>query len=59
MVVEYTEFKGNKLIVLKRTAEDQFPFQFGLNKAKLILENIDAIQEFVDKNSTKIEQEEN
>jgi hypothetical protein len=57
MVVEYTEFKGNKMIVLKRNEQDNFPFQFGLNKAKLILENIEAIQEFVDKNSTKVEEE--
>jgi len=37
VVVEQGEFKGNKLIILKRTAEDNFPFQFGLGKAKLIL----------------------
>lgn len=46
MVVEYAEFKGNKLIVLKRTVNDNFPFQFGKNKAKLIVENMDAIKEF-------------
>ena len=50
MVVEYSEFKGNKMIVLKRTEQDTFPFQFGLGKAKLIIDNIDAIQEFYDKN---------
>lgn len=50
MVVEYSEFKGNKMIVLKRTAEDTYPFSFGVNKAKLILENIDEIREFVANN---------
>lgn len=59
MVVEFGDFKGNKMIILKRTADDNFPFQFGMNKAKLILENIDEIQKFVDQNSTKVEQEEN
>ena len=48
MVVEYSEFKGNKLIVLKRTAEDRFPFSFGKAKAKLIVENIEAIKKFAE-----------
>jgi len=46
MVVEYGEFKGNKLIILKRTEQDNFPFQFGKGKAKLIVENFDAIKKF-------------
>jgi len=46
MVVEYGEFKGNKLIVLKRTDTDTFPFQFGKGKAKLIVENFEAIKKF-------------
>ena len=50
MVVEFNEFKGNKIIVLKRTAEDTYPFSFGVNKAKLILEHIDDIKEFVKEN---------
>lgn len=59
VVVEYGEFKGNKLIVLKRTPEDTFPFQFGINKAKLILGAIDEIQKFVDENDKpKVEIEE-
>jgi len=44
MAVEYSEFKGNKLIVLKRSEDDKFPFSFG--KARLIVENFDAIKEF-------------
>ena len=48
MVVEYGEFKGNKMIILKRTAEDTFPFQFGKSKAKLIVENMDAIKKFAE-----------
>jgi hypothetical protein len=50
MVVEYGEFKGNKMIILKRTPDDNFPFQFGLGKARLIIENMKEIQEFVSKN---------
>lgn len=48
-IVEESEFKGNKMIVLKNDEEDKFPFQFGLKKAKLILENIDEIKKFVEK----------
>ncbi len=57
MPVERTTFKGNPLLVLKRTDEDQYPFQFGLQKAKLILANIDAIEKFVNEHE-QIEKEE-
>jgi hypothetical protein len=45
------EFKGNPMIVLKQGEEDRFPFQFGLKKASMILENIDAIRSFVQKHA--------
>lgn len=48
MPVEYDEFKGNKLIVLKRDEEDQYPFKFGKKKAQLIIENFDAIKKFAE-----------
>jgi len=48
-IVEESEFKGNKMIVLKNSEEDQYPFQFGVKKAKLVIENIEAIKEFVEK----------
>lgn len=48
-IVEESEFKGNPMIVLKNDEEDKFPFQFGLKKAKLILENIEEIKKFVQK----------
>ncbi|MEW6517174.1 MAG: hypothetical protein AB1439_09740 [candidate division FCPU426 bacterium] len=40
------EFKGNAVITLKRSEDDQYGFTFGLAKAKLILENLEAIQAF-------------
>ena len=49
-IVEESEFKGNAMIVLKNDEEDQFPFQFGVKKAKLVIENIEAIKSFVEKN---------
>jgi hypothetical protein len=48
-IVEESEFKGNPMIVLKNDEEDKFPFQFGVKKAKLVIENIEAIKEFVQK----------
>lgn len=48
-IVEESEYKGNPMIVLKNSAEDKFPFQFGVKKAKLVLENIESIKKFVEK----------
>ncbi len=48
-IVSESEYKGNPMIVLKNSEEDKFPFQFGIKKAKLILENIESIKKFVEK----------
>ena len=48
-IVQESEFKGNAMIVLRRSEEDRFPFQFGLSKAKLILESIEEIKAWVAK----------
>jgi hypothetical protein len=48
MVVEYGEFKGNKVITLKRDENDTYPFSFGKGKARLIVENFDEIKKFVE-----------
>lgn len=50
MIIERSEFKGNPMLVLKRNEDDKFPFSFGLNKAKMILESIDDIKKFVAEN---------
>jgi hypothetical protein len=47
--VSESEYKGNPMIVIKQSPEDKFPFQFGLKKAKLVLEHIDDIKAFVAK----------
>ena len=46
-MVDYSEFKSNKIITLKRKEDDKYPFSFGLGKAKLIIENLKEIQKFV------------
>lgn len=48
-IVSESEFKGNPMIVIKYSEDDQFPFQFGVKKAKLVLENIEEIKKFVAK----------
>lgn len=48
MAVEYSEFKGNKVITLKRSDEDRYPFTFGKSKAKLIVEYYDEIKKFAE-----------
>ncbi|NUN11946.1 hypothetical protein HUU53_04880 [Candidatus Micrarchaeota archaeon] len=47
-MIEYGEFKGKKVIVLKKTEDDTFPFTFGKNKAKLIVENFEEIKKFAE-----------
>ncbi len=47
-IVEFGEFKGNKLIVLKRDENDHYAFSFGKNKAKMIVENFEAIKKFAE-----------
>ncbi|MEF8879155.1 MAG: hypothetical protein V5A64_02030 [Candidatus Thermoplasmatota archaeon] len=51
MPVEYDEYNGNPVIVLKKDENDLYPFRFGLRKAELIVEHIDEIKKFVEKNS--------
>jgi hypothetical protein len=48
-IIEESEFKGNKMIVIKNSEDDQYPFQFGVKKAKLVVENIEEIKKFVEK----------
>lgn len=39
------EFKGNKVLVINPGSK--YPFSFGVGKAKLILEHLEAIKKFV------------
>ena len=50
-VIERSEYKGKPILVIKRDEDDQYPFSFGLTKAKLIVENIEEIKKFVEENS--------
>ena len=52
-MIEEGEFRGHKMIILKRDKEDKYPFQFGAGKAKLIIDNIEEIKKFVADNALK------
>lgn len=51
MAVSETEFKGNPMIVLGQGDGDRYPFQFGLKKARLVIEHIEAIKACVEKHT--------
>ena len=47
-VVSESEYKGNPMLVIKKDENDKFPFQFGRSKAKMIVENYEAIKAFAE-----------
>ncbi|MFZ1288879.1 MAG: hypothetical protein WAR79_02220 [Melioribacteraceae bacterium] len=51
------EYKGNAIISLPVAGSTKYPFTFGLNKAKAILEFLDDIKKFVEDNDKKEETE--
>jgi hypothetical protein len=48
------EFKGNIVITLKQSENDNYGFTFGLTKAKLILDHFDDIKKFYEENKDKM-----
>ncbi len=50
-MVERSEYKGKPVLIIKRDENDKYPFAFGLNKAKMILENLEEIKRFVEENN--------
>ena len=52
------EYKGNPIISLPVAGSTKYPFTFGVNKAKAILEYLDDIKKFVEDND-KPEEESN
>ncbi len=52
-----SEYKGNAIISLPVAGSTKYPFTFGLNKAKAIMQYIDDIKKFIDDNESKEEPE--
>ena len=47
-IVEFEEYKGNAMIVLRNDENDRYPFKFGLGKARKIVENFNEIKKWVE-----------
>lgn len=48
MPASRTEYKGNPMIELKETTDSQYPFSFGVKKAKLIMDHLEEIAAFIE-----------
>jgi len=46
-MIKESTYLGKPLLTLLRTEDDRYGFSFGLAKAKLIVENLKAIEAFV------------
>ncbi len=53
VLIDYSDFKGSPMIVLRRNTEDRFPFQFGLQKGRLLVDGIDQIRAWVEREEAK------
>ena len=51
VIVSKSEYKGHPMLELKGSEVDQYPFRFGIGKAKLLLACLDEIEEFISENS--------
>ncbi|MFH1416203.1 MAG: hypothetical protein ABIH89_09005 [Elusimicrobiota bacterium] len=58
-IVEFEEFKGNAMIVLKNDEDDRYPFKFGLSKAKKIIDNYEKIKKWVEDQDTPQQEADN
>jgi hypothetical protein len=43
------DYRGSVMLIIRNTPQDKFPFQFGIKKAKLIVEHIEEIKAFIKK----------
>ena len=42
------DYNGKAMLIIRNTPQDKFPFQFGVKKARLILEHLNDIRQFVE-----------
>lgn len=53
MTSKIGEYKGKAVLELRKDDNDEYPFSFGVSKAKLILAHVDDIAKFVADNEKK------
>jgi len=47
--IQEGDYKGNAMLIIRQSPLDKFPFQFGVKKARLILEHLEDIRKFIAK----------
>ena len=50
-------YKGNPILVIEYGNEKEYNFKFGVSKAKLIIEHLDFIKQFIEENDKPKEEE--
>lgn len=53
-MVIFSEYKGKPTISLKKNEDDKYSFTFGLTKARLILDNLEKVKQFVEEHKRKL-----
>ena len=53
-MIEYLTYKKKPILLIKNDTNNLVKISFGIKKAKLILENMEAIKKFVEKYEQKV-----
>lgn len=48
------DYNGKAMLIIRQSPHDKFPFQFGVKKARLIVEHIDDIKAFIERHPAQI-----
>lgn len=48
-----SEYRDFRMMIIRSGPNEKFPFQFGVKKARLIVENFEAIKAFAEKTIEK------
>lgn len=43
------DYRGHRMLIMRLTPQDRFPFQIGVRKARLIVKHFEAIKAFAEK----------
>jgi hypothetical protein len=48
------DYRGNAMMIIRQSPQDKFPFQFGVKKARLIVEHLEEIKRFLVKHDQEV-----
>jgi hypothetical protein len=43
------DYQGKAMLIIRQSPQDRFPFQFGVKKARLIMDHLEDIKKFIAK----------